>query len=170
MLSPHTYDKKVMQDFIEEIVSYNPEWAKYRRLEFLSAKLIKQMKYYLNFVSKCLEYGIPFDYISLPEKMFKTKREIDTWNKPVGSDISREEIELAKGVNCSQFLEIVRSDGKRKWAKCPFHEEKNPSLCCYEKSGWYCFGCNEGGDAINLIQKLYGYNFKQAVKFINGTY
>lgn len=161
-----------MREFIEDVVSDNPEWAKYRRLEFLYAKLLKQMKYYLNFVGKCLEYGILFDYIPLPKKMFETKREIDIWNKSniAKPDIGDEDIEIAKNSDCSKFLEIVKTDGKRKWAKCPFHEEKNASLCCYEKSGWYCFGCNEGGDAINLIQKLYGYNFKQAVKFINRTY
>ena len=37
---------------------------------------------------------------------------------------------------------------------CPFHYEKTPSMKIYDKS-YYCFGCKEGGNAVNFVMKLY---------------
>lgn len=48
--------------------------------------------------------------------------------------------------------------------RCPFHEEKTPSLSTYEHGRkWKCFGCNESGDVISFVEKLFGLNFGQAV-------
>lgn len=50
------------------------------------------------------------------------------------------------------------------WACCPFHHEAKPSLKVYEgKNGWHCFGCNAGGSVIDLVMKLEGVSFSQAV-------
>lgn len=45
---------------------------------------------------------------------------------------------------------------------CPFHEDKNPSAKCYDKS-FYCFSCNRNGDLINFVQYLYNLNFQQGM-------
>lgn len=45
---------------------------------------------------------------------------------------------------------------------CPFHGEKTPSLKVH-KSGWYCYGCHEGGDAIEFIRLYERCRFAQAV-------
>ena len=51
------------------------------------------------------------------------------------------------------------------WACCPFHSEKTPSFKFDESKGLYhCFGCHEGGNAIQLYQKLNGYSFQEAVR------
>lgn len=52
--------------------------------------------------------------------------------------------------------------------RCPFHSEKTPSLSVYDHGKkWKCFGCNEQGDVISFVMKLYGINFGQAVLRIN---
>lgn len=50
------------------------------------------------------------------------------------------------------------------WACCPFHHETKPSLKVYEgQGGWHCFGCHEGGSVIDLVMKLAGLSFPQAL-------
>lgn len=40
-------------------------------------------------------------------------------------------------------------------ACCPFHDDRTPSLKLYEDH-FYCFGCGEHGDVIDLVSELYG--------------
>jgi hypothetical protein len=61
----------------------------------------------------------------------------------------------------------IRRSGRSFFTNCPFHEEKTPSFCIYpDGKGYFCFGCNEGGNAINFVMKLYTLDFIQAVKFL----
>jgi len=54
---------------------------------------------------------------------------------------------------------------------CPFHDDKNPSLSVdREKGVYHCFGCGEGGDAIELVKKVKGLGFREAVTFLKGEY
>lgn len=48
---------------------------------------------------------------------------------------------------------------------CPFHTGDNHgSLKLYpEDRGWHCFGCGAGGDVIDLVRRLFGLSFRQAV-------
>lgn len=48
---------------------------------------------------------------------------------------------------------------------CPIHGETTPSLHVYEDSeSWYCFGsCGLGGDAIEFVKQIDGYEFKEAL-------
>lgn len=49
------------------------------------------------------------------------------------------------------------------FVRCPFHREKTASLKFYPGGrGWYCFGCHEGGNVINLVMHLYDIGFGQA--------
>lgn len=53
-------------------------------------------------------------------------------------------------------------------AVCPFHKEKTASFSVSEsKQIWKCFGCNEGGDSINLVSKIYNVSSLEAAKIIN---
>lgn len=38
---------------------------------------------------------------------------------------------------------------------CPFHEDVNPSMIVnLDKGSWYCFGCNEFGDAVSFVRLM----------------
>ena len=49
---------------------------------------------------------------------------------------------------------------------CPFHGEKAASLKVH-KSGWYCYGCHEGGDAIEFVRLYERCRFAHAVAKID---
>ena len=48
---------------------------------------------------------------------------------------------------------------------CPFHGEKTPSLRLH-KSGWYCYGCPQGGSVIDFVMRHEDCTFVTAVKAI----
>jgi hypothetical protein len=62
----------------------------------------------------------------------------------------------------------VRSD--RPWWRCPFHDDKNPSLSVIPGTElWKCFGCGQSGDAIAFVRKLHPeISFRQARESIGG--
>jgi DNA primase len=48
---------------------------------------------------------------------------------------------------------------------CPFHDERSPSFHVTPSKGmFYCFGCQEGGDAISFLTKLDHLSFTEAVE------
>lgn len=48
---------------------------------------------------------------------------------------------------------------------CPFHTENTPSLVVSRKKGkFHCFGCNEGGNAIDFVMKYEHIDFIEAIK------
>jgi DNA primase len=48
---------------------------------------------------------------------------------------------------------------------CPFHDEKTPSFNVTPARGFFfCFGCSEGGDVIDFIQKIDQVSFTDAVE------
>jgi hypothetical protein len=49
--------------------------------------------------------------------------------------------------------------GRGRWTiRCPFHaggQERTPSLVIYPPGkGWYCYGCQRGGDAVAFVMEL----------------
>ena len=57
--------------------------------------------------------------------------------------------------------------GRRLWWHCPFHEDKNPSFCVTPgKSEWCCFGCGAHGDAPELVMRLKGVKFPEAIAIL----
>ena len=61
-----------------------------------------------------------------------------------------------------------RSD--RLWWVCPFHDDRNPSLCVVPgASHYHCFGCGTHGDAIDFVRRLNPeMTFREAVRAIEG--
>lgn len=47
--------------------------------------------------------------------------------------------------------------GRSGKARCPFHDDRTPSLHVYEdpERGWYCFGCGRGGSIYDLAALLW---------------
>lgn len=52
------------------------------------------------------------------------------------------------------------------FACCPFHDERTPSFKVYEDH-YHCYGCDEHGDHIDFVQKLYGLSNIEAAKKIS---
>ncbi len=51
------------------------------------------------------------------------------------------------------------------WAPCPFHQEKTASFHVDDRKGFfYCFGCQEKGDAITFLKKIDNMEFMEAVE------
>jgi DNA primase len=51
------------------------------------------------------------------------------------------------------------------WACCPFHGEKSPSFHVEEAKGrYYCFGCQEKGNALDFLMKMDRLSFPEAVE------
>ncbi len=38
--------------------------------------------------------------------------------------------------------------------RCPFHNDREPSLHLYQTQTWYCFGCNKGGDVYDFYGSI----------------
>jgi DNA primase len=65
----------------------------------------------------------------------------------------------------------LRKAGKDYMGLCPFHKEKTPSFTVsVEKQIFYCFGCREGGNAVNFIMKYENLTFVEALEHLGRQY
>ncbi|NLW34231.1 DNA primase [Syntrophorhabdus aromaticivorans] len=70
----------------------------------------------------------------------------------------------------SQHVKLRRA-GKNFVGSCPFHKEKTPSFTVsLEKQIYYCFGCHEGGNAINFLMKYENLTFQEALENLGSQY
>ncbi|MBL7057809.1 hypothetical protein ISS03_00585 [Patescibacteria group bacterium] len=61
----------------------------------------------------------------------------------------------------------VRSLGDKLAMRCPFHDDKNPSLCVYKESeSFYCFGCGKAGNVVNFVSFEQNLDFYEALKYL----
>ena len=69
----------------------------------------------------------------------------------------------------SQHVKL-RKTGKNFIGLCPFHKEKSPSFTVsLEKQIYYCFGCHEGGNAINFLMKYENLSFWKPWKTLGSS-
>ncbi len=93
---------------------------------------------------------------------FPNKNETD-WHDKL---ISALEVPIVEIVGTETELRIR---GNRLFGLCPLHRERSPSFVIYsETNTFYCFGCNQGGNAITFIKLKHGFNFKEAIKYLVG--
>ena len=58
----------------------------------------------------------------------------------------------------------LKKTGNNYIGRCPFHDEENASFVVTpSKNLWHCFGCNQGGNVIQLVQLLDRLSFPEAV-------
>lgn len=70
----------------------------------------------------------------------------------------------------SQYVKL-RKAGKNFVGLCPFHKEKTGSFTVSaEKQIYYCFGCHEGGNAINFLMKYENLPFQDVVENLGRQY
>jgi DNA primase len=79
---------------------------------------------------------------------------------------------IKRDVPCRQVLEaagaVFAKHGADIVCRCPFHEDKTPSLIISERKNlWRCHGaCGIGGDVVALTMKLKGVSFRHAVELL----
>jgi DNA primase len=66
-----------------------------------------------------------------------------------------------------EYVRLKKTGPQRYGGLCPFHTEKTPSFTVHATLQFYkCFGCGEGGDVFNFIQKIEGIGFYEALKLL----
>ncbi len=59
----------------------------------------------------------------------------------------------------------LKKAGRNFSGLCPFHGEKTPSfMVSPDRQVFKCFGCGEGGDAITFLEKVEGWEFREALE------
>ena len=65
------------------------------------------------------------------------------------------------------YTQLKKSGGHRYVGMCPFHSEKTPSFQVDAAKGLtHCFGCGEGGNIYQFIQKVENLPFPEAVEWL----
>jgi len=76
-------------------------------------------------------------------------------------EVALERLVLGFGVD-------LKRHGAELLGRCPFHEDKTPSLVVSPKTNlWHCLGkCNVGGSTIDWVMKTKGVSFRHAVELL----
>ncbi len=65
---------------------------------------------------------------------------------------------------------LLRGRGRVRQGVCPFHEEREGSFTVYgDTEKWYCFGCGEGGDVLDFLQRLEGLSLPEAIRRLDSA-
>ena len=74
---------------------------------------------------------------------------------------------LPLGETIEQLADVrFQKSGSRLKGKCPFHDDRTPSLVVREDRGLYrCFGagCGAGGDVVQFVKEWFGVEFHEAL-------
>jgi hypothetical protein len=79
--------------------------------------------------------------------------------------ITDSEIQSARGYKITNLLQTNDAG----FAKCPFHNEKTPSMKVYEDNHAYCFGCHKQVDVISLYMHINNTTFVEAVRALSSN-
>lgn len=67
----------------------------------------------------------------------------------------------------AHFTQLSRV-GKHLVGLCPLHEETRPSFTIFpETRSWYCYGCQRGGDVIDLVRLRLDLPFDEALRWLD---
>jgi DNA primase len=59
----------------------------------------------------------------------------------------------------------LNKKGSNYWCQCPFHDDSNPSMAVnQEKQFFYCFVCQESGNAIHFLRQYENLEFVDAIE------
>ena len=62
-------------------------------------------------------------------------------------------------------LPDMNKKGANHWCLCPFHDDKKPSMAVnQDKQFYYCFVCQESGNAINFLRQYESLDFVDAIE------
>jgi hypothetical protein len=87
--------------------------------------------------------------------------------------LSQTDIDALKSIPIADFLEQrgvkSRTINGKVFFSAPYRDDPNPSMKIdLESNRWYDFGTGEKGDIIDLVRKINGCDFKNAVQILQG--
>jgi len=151
--------KEIIKEFVSETTADQPDFVKDARIRYLKDQIIFYETKFLRTENK-----------KLLGKINWMKTEIKNWENPSEynpNEITDQDIQMAKEVDCENFVDIAKKEGDKAWSVCPFHNDTSPSLCLYPGDrGYHCYTCKESGDTIDLVRKLYNKSFYEAIRLI----
>jgi hypothetical protein len=140
------------------------EEQRHMRQNYLVSELEKTRKL---FEEKCIEYARTVDdnLVAQIETLEKKGRTLlmnirILFGQEKG--ITPEMIAKAREYPITELIQHNRS----MFAKCPFHNEDNPSFFIKKNFG-YCFSCQASADSIDLYMFLNKVGFKTAVNYLS---
>jgi len=175
-------------EFVESFVRENSELVKEMRTGFLINQILIDAKNIINWLQTILKSKerkdrwywkyIYNNYVCPTAKEInKYWKEIKAWNNReyITNDnhISDDDVERAREVKIEHLMseQPLRKSFDRLYYKAPWRNEKQASLVVYcDTNSWFDFGEQIGGDGIDLVRKLYGSNFVEAIKQILNSY
>ncbi len=64
----------------------------------------------------------------------------------------------------------LRGRGRVRQGVCPFHNEAEGSFTVYaDTERFYCFGCGEGGDVLDFLQRLEGLSLPETIRRLDSA-
>lgn len=75
--------------------------------------------------------------------------------------ISEKSLLSLRQLSCEEVAVRLGIEVNRHRALCFIHEDHHPSLAFFgaERNSWFCFVCNKGGNAIDLVKEKTGWSF-----------
>ncbi len=97
-------------------------------------------------------------------------------DRAVGKVVTAPTYQLDKNVvkEHADLVEVIsgytelKKCGRSYKGLCPLHQEKTPSFYVRPDKGWYCHGCNKGGDVFSFVQVVEGCDFPTALRKVGG--
>jgi hypothetical protein len=76
---------------------------------------------------------------------------------------------LSDAINYATPYLQVKIRGNKGMAKCPFHQDNNPSLSFdFVKGKFYCHACGSRGDQLDYVGKIHGLALKDVINKLAG--
>jgi DNA primase len=67
----------------------------------------------------------------------------------------------------ARYVPLRRGGQNYLVARCPFHEDRNPSFVVYPQTqSFYCFGCREHGDVLSFLMRMEHLTFPEALNVL----
>lgn len=132
---------------------------------FLSTKI---SMYDVEFVTNLImvaHYGNKINEVQ--EKLKRLDRLVHLYEpkkKTSGAGVSDVDIEKAKQFPIKELVKVGHANN----ATCVWHSpDRHPSMHVYPDNHAHCFSCGNGGDVIDVVMEMNGFDFVEAVKYLN---
>ncbi len=135
----------------------------------LKQRLKEEKDHLINIQAKlAVSSGIMSGFFSASEELCEErieiiKRKIRLSKPPKEGSVilTQDDIWRAKQVPILNLIKVPRN----KKVNCLFHSDSNASMHIYPNN-YYCFSCQASGSVVDIVMKLQGYSFTQAVRYL----